>query len=116
MKNILFILAILSFGGCNSEQMKGDAVDIQRDIASPLLTKYIIGKPNMAYFDAEKVVALRWGINLKQVFAGSKSRMEIEKESLKVKTSNLEADRFYDKKFGKDWKIKFKQEVEKEKN
>jgi len=115
MKRFLFMGLVAFLSGCNSEQVVGEGVESSVD-SSPLLTKYIIGKPNMAYFDAEKDVALRWGINLKHIFAGSQNREEIDTKNLEIKDSNVEANRFYDEKFGKDWQIKFKEEVEKEIN
>ena len=110
MKKLLLIWIMTLFGGCNSEQAIAD--ETSSNINSlPLLTKYIIGKPNMAYFNAEKVVALRWGINLKHIFAGSRNRSEIERVRSEIESSNLEANNFYDKKFGDGWQARFKEEV-----
>jgi hypothetical protein len=114
MKKILLIGMVLLMSGCNSEQVIKEGIGSVQT-TSPLLIKYIVGKPDMAYFNAEKRVATRWGLNLKHVFAGSKNRSEIERARANVKASNLEADEFYDKKFGKNWKIRFKEEVYKEK-
>jgi len=113
MKKSLLIIALLS--GCNFDQSSMSSTSSEKE-SSPLLTKYIVGKPYMAYFDAEKVVALRWGINLKHIFAGSKSRKEIESKRSEVEASNIEAYRFYDKKFGVGWQLKFNKEVEAQKN
>lgn len=100
--------------GCNTEQAMDE--DTSAISSYPLLTKYIVGKPNMIYFNAEKEVALRWGINLKHIFVGSKIRDEIEQGRLAVEESNIEANEFYNKKFGKDWEVKFQEEVEAQKS
>jgi len=114
MRKSLFIIVMALLSGCNSEQVIGEDMSSKKS-SSPLLTRYIVGKPYMPYFNAEKAVALRWGINLKHIFAGSKSRIEIEKGRLDVESSNSEAYQFYDKKFGKGWQSRFKEEVEAQK-
>jgi len=114
MKTSLFIIMVF-FSGCNLEQTTVNNLSSETK-PYPLLTKYIVGKPYMAYFDAEKIVALQWGINLKHIFAGSQNRKEINSKRLEVESSNVEAYRFYDKKFGEGWQVKFKKEVEAQKN
>jgi len=111
MRNSLLFIIIFTFGGCNSEQVAKDSVSSESE-SSPLITKYIIGKPNMAYFNAEKVVASRWGINIKHIFSGCMRSREEDKKRADFESSNIEAYEFYDKKFGIDWKVKFKAEVE----
>ena len=115
MRKSLFIIVMALLSGCNSEQVIGEDMSSKKS-SSPLLTRYIVGKPYMPYFDAERAVALRWGINLKHIFAGSKNREEIEQGRLDVQTSNVEANYFYDKKFGEGWEVRFKEEVEAEKS
>jgi len=112
-KSLLLIIIFLN--GCNLEQTTVNNLSSENE-PYPLLTKYIVGKPYMAYFDAEKIVALRWGINLKHIFAGSTSRKEIDSKRLEIESSNVEAYRFYNKKFGEGWQVRFKKEVEAQKN
>jgi len=114
MKNIFLMVVMFSLSACNSEQIQGEDIAKKESSSRPPFTRYIVGKPNMAYVHAEEQVALRWGINLKHTFLGSKSKEELESKRLDIKESNKQAYHFYEEKFGKNWQVKFKAEVEEE--
>jgi len=115
MKKMLILVVGFLLTACSSEQgvtKKGLAMSDE----APLITKHIMGKPNMHYFDAEKRVAKRWGINIKHQFGGCVVTPEKAKEKKAVEDKNQEAYLYYEKKFGKDWQTKFKEEVKEESN
>ena len=113
MKIKLLIVMALFFSACNSEEGISSTFNTEN---SPLFKKYIVGKPNLAYFKIEKKVALRLGINLEYIFSGAKNRREIDKERLNIHNDNHRAYKFYSKKIGMNWEAKLKEEVDKERN
>ena len=116
MKKMLIIVVGFFLIACSSEQgvtKKGFAMSSNSE-ESPLITKHIRGKPDMRYFEAEKRVAKRWGVNIKHQFGGCMVTPEKSKEQKAVEDKNKEAYLYYDKKFGKDWQTKFKEEVKEE--
>jgi len=91
------MLTALSFAGDTSNE--------------PLLIRYIIGKPNMAYFDMEAKVAKEIGVNLEHRFAGCRVDENIEEEKERIKKYNKDVKIYYAKKLGKDWEESMKKIV-----
>lgn len=111
MNNYLILSLVLILGGCSNERTISNAKESTINTQElPLITRYIMGKADKNYFDAETRVAKRWNINLVHKMGGlmgqkkSSERLLIEKETIK-------SNAYYTKKFGNDWQKKFKKEV-----
>jgi hypothetical protein len=115
MNKILLTSLILIMGGCNSENnlssLQGKEIEMKE---SPLITRYIMGKADKKYYDAEARVAKRWNINLEHKLGGLMGK-EKSKERLLLEAQTLKANNYYSQKFGENWQEKFKKEVLEEK-
>jgi len=118
MKNFMILLIVLSINGCTSTSVKKVKVTNEHNMSQtePTIVRYILGKPNMHYYNAEQSVAKRWGIHIEHIFAGCVITPEKTQKSFSAKENNKNAIQYYDKKFGKDWQIRFEKEVKEESN
>lgn len=115
MKSFFLVFVfIFSFHGCAKAVTQDENLTPFIPHNAPLLTKYILGKPDIRYFNAEKKVAKKWGINLKHIFAGCVITPERTQEREQVEANNKKANKYYEEKLGKSWEERFQKAVTQE--
>ncbi len=74
---------------------------------------YVMGKPNMSYFEAKKALAKEWGINYKPQFMGCKMTDEMQAEQKAQRRINAQYFAKLEEQHGVDWQEKFNFELKK---
>lgn len=79
------------------------------DIPNNIWTEYVFGRPNIAYFDAKKLVAKEWGINYEVQFKNCSPE-----ETIEIDAKNAAYFKLLEQQHGKDWKQRFDKAIEEE--
>jgi len=81
--------------------------------AKDIWVDYVIGKPNMSYFDAKKAIAKEWGIPYATNFMDCRRTAHLVNKRKKANAQNEKLFVKLAKRYGEDWKEHFDREVQK---
>jgi hypothetical protein len=104
--------------GPNWQKTLNQEVDLELEkqtVASPdnVWIEYVVGRPNMAHFEAKKEVAKEWGINYEVQFKNCTLSDELKQEMSEIEAKNAPYFKILEKNYGKDWTLRFNQAIEK---